>query len=92
MIGTLRVKDIPVRFRSFKATTARSFIKHKPTIMTVTGSIGVIASTIFACKATMKLDSELEPVRVDLEAELSRTVRLGGEVAEDDAASAGDCR
>lgn len=81
MIGTLRVKDIPVRFRSFKATTARSFIKHKPTIMTVTGSIGVIASTIFACKATMKLDSELEPVRGDLEA-IHESARLDKGYAE----------
>lgn len=40
-----------------------AFKKHSPTIMVVGGTIGVVASTVMACKATTKLETILDEAK-----------------------------
>ena len=39
--------------------------KHSPEILAVTGTIGVVASAVMACKATTKLNDILEDSKED---------------------------
>ena len=41
--------------------------KHSPEILAVTGTIGVVTSTVMACKATTKLGAILEKTKTDME-------------------------
>ncbi len=41
--------------------------KHSPTILFVGGSVGAVASAVLACKATLKLESVLEPAQTTLD-------------------------
>lgn len=40
--------------------------KHSPTILVTAGIVGVVGSTVLACRATLKLNEVLEPERDDL--------------------------
>ena len=44
------------------------FKKHSPEILVVTGAVGVVASAVLACKATMNLQSILDKKKANLEA------------------------
>ena len=44
-----------------------SLKKHSPAILAVTGTVGVVAGTVLACKATSNLDSILEEHRNDVD-------------------------
>lgn len=41
--------------------------KHSPEILVVTGVVGVVASTVLACKATLKVNEVIEPAKATLE-------------------------
>lgn len=53
------------------------FKKHSPEILTITGTIGVVAGAVMACKATTKIDPILEETKKNLE-----YVRAGAEKGE----------
>ena len=41
--------------------------KHSPEILAVTGVVGIVASTVMACKATTKVDAILEKTKEDID-------------------------
>ena len=52
--------------RTFSKTTLK-LKKHSPEILVVTGIVGVVTSTVMACKATTKLDAILEESKADID-------------------------
>ncbi len=61
--------------------------KHSPEILVATGVIGVVASAVLACRATLKVNSILEDTKTDVDAVHSCTgdEELAEKYTEDDA-------
>ena len=56
--------------------------KHSPEILAAVGVVGVVASTVMACKATMKAGEILEEAKRDLDTIHERDERFGEESAD----------
>ena len=59
-----------MKFENIKNTLVNvkdATVEHSPTILTVAGTIGVVAGVVLACKATLKLEEILEETKSTLE-------------------------
>lgn len=52
--------QLPIKFNRFMHRVGISTKKHAPTIMVVGGTVGAVASTVMACRATLKVNAILE--------------------------------
>lgn len=66
---------------------AFKFKKHSPEILVVTGTVGVIASTVMVCKATTKASAILEETKTKIDTihEVTASPELEGKYTKDDA-------
>lgn len=53
--------------RKVAKNISKPFVKHGPTILAVTGTVGVVAGTVLACKASTKLKDVLEETKAEIE-------------------------
>ena len=60
--------------------------KHSPEILAITGTLGVVASGVMACKATLKVNDILEETKetVELIRKTSEDERLSDKYTEED--------
>lgn len=54
--------------------------KHSPRMLFVAGIVGVVGSTVLACRATLKLEDTLEEFKKDVDS-TSKTKRYGGDIS-----------
>lgn len=58
---------LPAKLNSFVSKTGFKIKKHSPELLIGAGVVGVITSTVMACKATTKLEEVVEPTKEKIE-------------------------